>query len=189
MEKKSVSFANQRKCTDKFDQPTISHAPSVQLYCASQFCICFMLFILPWPKKKMRQALLQTTGACMLEKSRTCARWRVPVPVFLARVVVSVTIFVKRGMSYGTVQSIKGKLKSIAQSSDVTDLPRSMLSITFLHNSHMLCKHSHSLIPWRGMPAQTHKNPSYSQRSDQAVSARSHSEGWLQHSAHRGRSG
>ena len=30
----------------------------------------------------------QTTGACMLERSRACARWRVAVPIFLARVVV-----------------------------------------------------------------------------------------------------
>ena len=31
----------------------------------------------------------QTAGACMLERSRTCARWRVAVSIFLARVLVS----------------------------------------------------------------------------------------------------
>ena len=47
-----------------------------------------LCLLLPWPKK-LRQARLQTTGACMLERSRTCARWHVAVPIFLARVVCS----------------------------------------------------------------------------------------------------
>ena len=42
--------------------------------------------ILPWPKK-LKQARTSTTGACMLDRSRACARWRVAVPIFLARVV------------------------------------------------------------------------------------------------------
>ena len=30
----------------------------------------------------------QTIGSCMLKRSRACARWRVAVPIFLARVVL-----------------------------------------------------------------------------------------------------
>ena len=37
---------------------------------------------------KLKQAHTSTTGACMLDRSRACARWRVAVPIFLARVVV-----------------------------------------------------------------------------------------------------
>ena len=47
----------------------------------------FILFHYPGQKNWDRYAR-QTAGACMLEKSRTCARWRVAVPIFLVRVVL-----------------------------------------------------------------------------------------------------